>query len=192
MKDVNDQNQEIPRITFCPMCRTKIEKVSGCNHMTCLFCSYEFCWYCGGDASNGSGHWNGFGCGASMMRDQAPPSSLFLRILLKLGWFLLGLILFPIILVFGVPVFITLGCIIQVCNKSPMYGCFCCILSPLLFAFGLVLDICFIPFAIIFLIYQGCKFVAKRQRALRENKENAERKFKEIIEKNQKILDDDY
>ena len=57
-------------ISFCPMCRTKIEKNEGCNHMTCAFCQYEFCWLCGGDASSESNHWApGHGCGADMMEE---------------------------------------------------------------------------------------------------------------------------
>ena len=27
-------------VSFCPLCRTRIEKSAGCNHMTCGFCEY--------------------------------------------------------------------------------------------------------------------------------------------------------
>jgi ariadne-1 len=30
----------------CPHCQTDIEKNSGCNHMTCRQCKFEFCWVC--------------------------------------------------------------------------------------------------------------------------------------------------
>uniref|UniRef100_A0A0K0EH93 RBR-type E3 ubiquitin transferase n=1 Tax=Strongyloides stercoralis TaxID=6248 RepID=A0A0K0EH93_STRER len=30
----------------CPKCHTTIEKNGGCNHMTCKFCSNEFCYVC--------------------------------------------------------------------------------------------------------------------------------------------------
>eukprot|EP00004_Rigifila_ramosa_P026485 TRINITY_DN8269_c0_g1_i2.p1 TRINITY_DN8269_c0_g1~~TRINITY_DN8269_c0_g1_i2.p1 ORF type:complete len:396 (+),score=81.60 TRINITY_DN8269_c0_g1_i2:91-1278(+) len=31
----------------CPTCKTGVEKLSGCNRMTCLLCKTNFCWTCG-------------------------------------------------------------------------------------------------------------------------------------------------
>jgi hypothetical protein len=31
----------------CPKCKSPFEKVSGCMHMTCAICQYEWCWTCG-------------------------------------------------------------------------------------------------------------------------------------------------
>eukprot|EP00347_Sterkiella_histriomuscorum_P020246 403338533 len=31
----------------CPKCKSRVEKNSGCQHMTCPVCKYEWCWVCG-------------------------------------------------------------------------------------------------------------------------------------------------
>ena len=31
----------------CPKCKSTFEKSSGCMHMTCSLCGYEWCWVCG-------------------------------------------------------------------------------------------------------------------------------------------------
>ncbi|UKZ74058.1 hypothetical protein TrVFT333_001712 [Trichoderma virens FT-333] len=33
-------------IKDCPMCKTPMEKISGCNHMTCAVCNCHICWVC--------------------------------------------------------------------------------------------------------------------------------------------------
>ncbi|NJR41447.1 MAG: hypothetical protein HC767_01075 [Akkermansiaceae bacterium] len=30
----------------CPGCRTPIQRIRGCDHMTCTVCKKEFCWQC--------------------------------------------------------------------------------------------------------------------------------------------------
>ena len=53
--------------SFCPCCRTKIEKTTGCNQMACSFCKYQFCWACGAQSVNYSHFRMGAGCGVGLM-----------------------------------------------------------------------------------------------------------------------------
>ena len=62
------------KVSFCPMCRTRIEKNEGCNHMTCGFCGYEFCWVCGASATAEDNHFGVLrGCGVDIMDDTKRP-----------------------------------------------------------------------------------------------------------------------
>lgn len=44
----------------CPKCVSRIEKNSGCNHMTCQRCKHEFCWICMGDWSDHGANTGGY------------------------------------------------------------------------------------------------------------------------------------
>jgi len=45
----------------CPTCTTAIALEEGCNHMVCQ-CGTNFCFVCGEEAREGSGHWNSGRC----------------------------------------------------------------------------------------------------------------------------------
>lgn len=50
-------------VQLCPRCKLRIEKVLGCNHITCSVCRYEWCWLCRGAYSrNHFSPLNPFGC----------------------------------------------------------------------------------------------------------------------------------
>jgi len=47
-KEVVEWSKEAKvEVKDCPSCKVKVDKKDGCNHMTCLYCSYEWCWICG-------------------------------------------------------------------------------------------------------------------------------------------------
>ena len=38
--------REKNNVKKCPKCTSMIEKISGCNHVTCARCSAHICWAC--------------------------------------------------------------------------------------------------------------------------------------------------
>jgi hypothetical protein len=116
------------KVRYCPKCGHGVEKIEGCNHMTCYKCNVEWCWVCGtrilGD-HHFSG-WNPFGCSGMQFAEQDSP---FKVVLLKL-------LLIPIIVIFG-----------HICDKGSPNG-FCCLLYsfifiPLVLAFTAIISVIF-------------------------------------------------
>ena len=97
-------------VSFCPMCKTTIEKNQGCNHMQCYFCHYEFCWVCQREATEDSGHWDKFnlrGCGAEQLDSTLNRKDLERIQSKKIGTFVFILMCFPFIIMFFVPHLLT-------------------------------------------------------------------------------------
>ena len=162
--------QGADRIVFCPMCRTKIQRSEGCNHMTCLFCKYDFCYHCGGFAGSGSAHFTpGFGCGVTMFGQQGICNGYFLKFLYILGM----LVLIPIAIVLGPPIWLTVAMVYGCCRMNPILGCCCCLLFPIPFAIGLCLDICWIPVAIILVPSFFVVIILKNFESKYQNKQEA-------------------
>lgn len=129
-------------VKFCPMCRTKIEKNEGCNHMTCLFCSYDFCWHCLGYAGEGSNHFSfGQGCGADQFGEAPQASNCLARICKALCSGILMLLVLIVMAIFGPFLFL----ITAVGQKLPCLACLCCPLILVLGAIGGAIAVCLIP-----------------------------------------------
>ena len=48
-KELDEKMEEFAKKKFikkCPKCHIWSEKISGCNHMTCAECGYQWCWLC--------------------------------------------------------------------------------------------------------------------------------------------------
>lgn len=48
-------SEERDRVKVCPHCQALIQKIGGCNRLSCR-CGHAFCWLCLGDMSSGYGH----------------------------------------------------------------------------------------------------------------------------------------
>ena len=124
--------------------------------MTCLFCKFEFCWHCRGFAGHGADHFNPLNpnsCGIGML-ESGPPSSWIVRKLKFLGSILIALLLLPFFLVFLIPC----ACLYAPCKYFDFFmqefgvccgAIFVASISLVLFALGFIIDVVFIPFAII-------------------------------------------
>ena len=140
-------------IQACPLCKSKIEKNKGCNHMTCAFCEYEFCWGCGKSATQADRHFEpGRGCGVEMMDESIRPGDRgnrgcsLLKVLKYTGLGILAIIGYPFALVFGFPGYI--GYVFYK-NSAERNGCVRILAAILGVFLGLLLNAIFIPFAII-------------------------------------------
>lgn len=50
-------------IKKCPKCKVPVQRIEGCNHMTCAVCEHQFCWMCRGKyTDNHYAPWNLWGC----------------------------------------------------------------------------------------------------------------------------------
>mmetsp|Transcript_29357 Transcript_29357/g.62596 ORF Transcript_29357/g.62596 Transcript_29357/m.62596 type:complete len:430 (+) Transcript_29357:2-1291(+) len=58
---LREKKQPPSRTTLrdCPRCRITIEKIGGCDHMTCRNCRCEFCWNCGSSECSKRNRWCG-------------------------------------------------------------------------------------------------------------------------------------
>lgn len=64
-------------VKFCPNCHRRVEKTSGCDHMTCVKCRYDWCWKCGCEYT--SSHEDV--CAVSLIRKRNPPWIIALALL---------------------------------------------------------------------------------------------------------------
>lgn len=92
---------------FCPECKARIEKAEGCNHMTCYYCEFQFCWICGGTyTSDHFAMFNPLGCGGLQFDNYDRTSVIsYIWLLVKRILSLVVLvILAPLALIFGPPI----------------------------------------------------------------------------------------
>lgn len=87
-------------IANCPACKIPVEKESGCNHMTCGICGYQFCWICRGKYS--SNHYTMgnylFGCPGMQNTPIASIKTVRKKNFYKGTFFIIGVILITLLL----------------------------------------------------------------------------------------------
>lgn len=138
----------------CPLCKTKIMRDKGCNHMTCGFCGYEFCWICGREATENSDHWSEYslsGCGVAMLDSKANARDLDKYKRKKCGRFVFLLMCFPFFCVFYVPYFLSTIFLDQTEGKLTNWVRYP--LNVLIVLIGIPLGAASIPFFLVYLIF---------------------------------------
>ena len=168
--------------SFCPMCKTKIERTKGCNHMSCGFCEYEFCWICHRGATENSNHWNEYsltGCGVGQLDSRVDRRDLDAINRKKAGKFCMYFFCFPFIVIYEVPKFLAIIFLDQ--TEGHLTNWIRYPLVVLIFFVGIPLGVIAIPFAIIwciYLIFHECCYIrcCKKSR----NQLDAEERIKKM------------
>jgi hypothetical protein len=158
-------------LSFCPKCKTKIEKESGCNKMLCNFCHYKWCWLCKAPCADyvhfASG--NVFGCTGLLFSDKKP--NMFKMFFLRLFYILCFLFFVPALILIAMP-FVGWGsCLMGFISMTRLgsSGCnpFCCFFVLVVFAvssLGAVVGAIASPFVVIFFWVETVYKMGKEKR----------------------------
>jgi len=179
-------------IQICPECKSRVQKAEGCNHMTCLVCTYEWCWLCKGEYSrNHYDPFNPLGCPGLMSGNNTRKkwSKLKLygyRFLIFLG-ILLAIATSPIWV-------IILAILLPNIAWTPNYNrgkCSVCVLRFLLFIIGLAFFPLTLALGAIGAVVPGsCYLIAyiyKFFKTKSENKQRRKRLIRERLERDNDV-----
>ena len=119
--------------------------------MTCRYCEFKFCWACRKGATYGHFSNPKLGCGVALFEN--PGENQCLRVLKTVGIVILCVLLFPLFLIFFLPVVMCVA-VWKTLEEKPLGEKIISvvILFPIMFIFGLILNVIFIPIFIVILI----------------------------------------
>jgi hypothetical protein len=165
----------------CKMCKFPVLKASGCNHMTCAICKYQWCWLCGAEYS--SSHYapfNPLGCPGLQSGNNTKQQFGFAKICFRrIRTLFLVILALPAVLLFAFPVF-ALDFMRNKCNcmsnlryrHKCWYYIVCVILFPFLFAINVFIVWPLAAIALIpVLTYISCKYCSEMKRRRRITKD---------------------
>ncbi|CAD8115401.1 unnamed protein product [Paramecium primaurelia] len=156
LQHILNEWQEDRETQQCPRCKIIVEKISGCNHMTCQFCLHEWCWICKSDyTSLHFAIFNPFGCPALLPGRIQQKNFSYVKLLIwRLICLILLIILTPIVAVMTAP-FLCIALLIQIkCFQNLNI-----FIQAFLFMITLLFGIALIPITIIIFIITLLPFI---------------------------------
>ena len=196
-------------VRFCPVCRTKVEKNEGCNHMTCIICRYEFCWFCLSYAGHDAHHFDALNprsCGAGQF-DRTATRFPIINYLKFIAAWILAVVLTPILYVLYFVIGGTIAGAFLLMDKCHSKNCLVglvgaifgftvgTLVGALLAPFALLIYICAILFSIgyvLLFIFRAIKFKLFAPSESQEEtvaKATALAKIQEKIRENRKLVE---
>ncbi|EGR28008.1 ibr domain protein [Ichthyophthirius multifiliis] len=163
-------------IQRCRKCKALVQKIEGCNHMTCSVCEYQWCWLCGDTYTQmHTMALNPFGCPMLQNGRFTVHNTQMWKIYCIRFWiFVLIIFLFPFALLFSGPAFL-LGAYIELLRKyrnSTYLNCQCYIkyilffLGIIIFLLGFILDVIFAVLLVPGIIYLFVLYIKERNRII--------------------------
>ncbi|CAD8194525.1 unnamed protein product [Paramecium pentaurelia] len=146
LQQVLNEWQENRDTQQCPRCKIIVEKINGCNHMTCQFCQHEWCWICGSDYT--SIHYaifNPFGCPALMPGWIRQKDWSYVKLIIwRFICFILLIIFTPMFVLVIAPLF----CIAKL-KQTSFYRDKNCWIQACLLILALLIGVALIPIAVV-------------------------------------------
>ena len=108
---------------------------------------------------------------------------------MRILWLILGIILYPLVVVLGPPLALAVGWVTLWCTLHPFFGLISLLLIPLPLAVGLIFDVFWVPFGLILVPTWAIVMYVKQLESRSSQKRKAEKRIRDIIENNRKLVE---